>query len=346
MKKLITLMAFGMVCASMGATVVQVTDANKKVSGPYTYVAVPNFNNLVLEYRHTFKPEGNFTKAYMAYIDENGNELRSFDIVGAKDNDGTYQLAYTDMARLANGYRFAFFDENLEKSSETSTLKDGLSETVNWSDAKRLNLTPYLTGKTLKVGDVIVIQCSNTSDNRAQLYWNDGSETKYGNSADSDLNKGWGSGSYGGAQDAQFANADGTYDFVLTSAMASAINERVTAGKEVYFTGENNIVASKVDLNVVTYVGETNVTSYDLTRTEDKVSVFSELPEIPTTTLMTVTVAESLDNGVNWNNGESGGFALKQYLGSKTLKKRRYNHCLLHRHKRKACTALVERWRQ
>lgn len=101
MKKLITLMAFGMVCASMGATVVSVTDANKKVSGPYTYVAVPNFNNLVLEYRHTFKPEGNFTKAYMAYIDENGNELRSFDIVGAKDADGTYQLAYTDMARLA-----------------------------------------------------------------------------------------------------------------------------------------------------------------------------------------------------------------------------------------------------
>lgn len=41
MKKLITLMAFGMVCASMGATVVKVTDANKKVSGPYTYVAVP-----------------------------------------------------------------------------------------------------------------------------------------------------------------------------------------------------------------------------------------------------------------------------------------------------------------
>lgn len=321
MKKLITLMAFGMVCASMGATVVEVTVANKKVSGPYTYVAVPNFNNLVLEYRYTFKPEGNFTKAYMAYIDENGNELRSFDIVGAKDKDGTYQLAYTDMARLANGYRFAFFDENLEKSSVTSTLKDGLSETVNWSDAKRLNLTTYLTGKTLKVGDVIVIHCSSTSGNRAQLYWNDGSETKYGNSADSELNKGWGSGSYGGAQDAQFANADGTYDFVLTSAMASAINERVAAGKEVYFTGENNIVASKVDLNVVTYVGETNVTSYDLTRTEDKVSVFSELPEIPTTTHVTVTVAESLDNGVNWNNGESGGFGLKQYLGDRTFKK-------------------------
>ena len=321
MKKLITLMAFGMVCASMGATVVQVTDANKKVSGPYTYVAVPNFNNLVLEYRHTFKPEGNFTKAYMAYIDENGNELRSFDIVGAKGDDGTYQLAYTDMARLANGYRFAFFDENLEKSSVTSTLKDGLSETVNWSDAKRLNLTPYLTGKTLKVGDVIVIHCSNTSDNHAQLYWDDGSETKYGNSADSELNDGWGSGSYGGAQDAQFANADGTYDFVLTSAMASAINERVAAGKEVYFTGENNIVASKVDLNVVTYVGETNVTSYDLTRTEDKVSVFSELPTIPTTTQVTVTVAEDLDKGVNWNNGESGGFGLKEYLGAKTFKK-------------------------
>lgn len=322
MKKLITLMAFGMVCASMGATVVQVTDANKKVSGPYTYVAVPNFNNLVLEYRHTFKPEGNFTKAYMAYIDENGNELRSFDIVGAKGDDGTYQLAYTDMARLANGYRFAFFDENLEKSSVTSTLKDGLSETVNWSNAgERLNLTPYLTGKTLKVGDVIVIYCSNTSDNHAQLYWNDGSETKYGNSADSELNDGWGSGSYGGAQDAQFANADGTYDFVLTSAMASAINERVAAGKEVYFTGENNIVASKVDLNVVTYVGETNVTSYDLTRTEDKVSVFSELPTIPTTTQVTVTVAEDLDKGVNWNNGESGGFGLKQYLGAKTFKK-------------------------
>lgn len=34
MKKLITLMAFGMVCASMGATVVEVTDANKKVSAP------------------------------------------------------------------------------------------------------------------------------------------------------------------------------------------------------------------------------------------------------------------------------------------------------------------------
>lgn len=321
MKKLITLMAFGMVCASMGATVVEVTDANKKVSGPYTYVAVPNFNNLVLEYRHTFKPEGSFTKAYMAYIDENGNELRSFDIVGAKGDDGTYQLAYTDMARLANGYRFAFFDENLEKSSVTSTLKDGLSETVNWSDAKRLNLTPYLTGKTLKVGDVIVIHCSTTSDNHAQLYWDDGSETKYGNSADSELNHGWGSGSYGGAQDAQFANADDTYDFVLTSAMASAINERVAAGKEVYFTGENNIVASKVDLNVVTYVGETDVTSYDLTRTEDKVSVFSELPTIPTTTQVTVTVAEDLDKGVNWNNGESGGFALKEYLGAKTFKK-------------------------
>lgn len=322
MKKLITLMAFGMVCASMGATVVRVTDANKKVSGPYTYVAVPNFNNLVLEYRHTFKPEGSFTKAYMAYIDENGNELRSFDIVGKeKDENGAYKLAYTDMARLANGYRFAFFDENLEKSSETSTLKDGLSETVNWDNAKRLNLTTYLTGKTLKVGDVIVIHCSSTSGNRAQLYWNDGSETKYGNSADSELNDGWGSGSYGGAQDAQFANADGTYDFVLTSAMASAINERVAAGKEVYFTGENDIVASKVDLNVVTYVGETNVTSYDLTRTEDKVSVFSALPEIPTTTQVTVTVAEDLDNGVNWNNGESGGFGLKQYLGAKTFKK-------------------------
>lgn len=320
MKKLITLMAFGMVCASMGATVVQVTDANKKVSGPYTYVAVPNFNNLVLEYRHTFKPEGNFTKAYMAYIDENGNELRSFDIVGAKGDDGTYQLAYTDMARLANGYRFAFFDENLEKSSVTSTLKDGLSETVNWSDAKRLDLTPYLTGKTLKVGDVIVIHCSNTSDNHAQLYWNDGSETKYGNSADSQLNKGWGSGSYGGAQDAQFANTDGTYDFVLTSAMASAINERVAAGKEVYFTGENDIVASQVDLKVVTYTGETAVTSYDLTRTENKVSVFSELPAIPTTTHVTVTVAENLDKGVNWNNGESGGFGLKESLGAKTFK--------------------------
>lgn len=320
MKKLITLMAFGMVCASMGATVVQVTDANKKVSGPYTYVAVPNFNNLVLEYRHTFKPEGNFTKAYMAYIDENGNELRSFDIVGAKDAYGTYQLAYTDMARLANGYRFAFFDENLEKSFVTSTLIDDLSETVDWSNAKRLNLTPYLTGKTLNVGDVIVIHCSNTSNNHAQLYWNDGSETKYGNSANSELNHGWGSGSYGGANDAQFANANGTYDFVLTSAMANAINERVAAGKEVYFTGENDIVASQVDLNVVTYTGETNVTSYDLTRTENKVSVFSQLPTIPTTTQVTVTVAEGLDNGVNWSNGESGGFGLKEYLGAKTFK--------------------------
>lgn len=320
MKKLITLMAFGMVCASMGATVVEVTDANKKVSGAYTYVAVPNFNNLVLEYRHTFKPEGNFTKAYMAYIDENGNELRSFDIVGAKDADGTYQLAYTDMARLANGYRFAFFDENLEKSFVTSTLKGDLNETVNWDGAKRLNLTPYLTGKTLNVGDVIVIHCSNTSGNHAQLYWNDGSETKYGNSANSELNHGWDSGSYGGANDAQFANADGTYDFVLTSAMASAINERVAAGKEVYFTGENDIVASQVDLNVVTYTGETNVTSYDLTRTDNKVSVFSELPTIPTTTQVTVTVAEGLDNGVNWSNGESGGFGLKEYLGAKTLK--------------------------
>ena len=320
MKKLITLMAFGMVCASMGATVVEVTDANKKVSGPYTYVAVPNFNNLVLEYRHTFKPEGNFTKAYMAYIDENGNELRSFDIVGAKDADGTYQLAYTDMARLANGYRFAFFDENLEKSFVTSTLKGDLNETVNWDDAKRLNLTPYLTGKTLNVGDVIVIHCSNTNNNHAQLYWNDGSETKYGNSANSELNHGWDSGSWGGANDAQFANADGTYDFVLTSAMASAINERVAAGKEVYFTGENDIVASQVDLNVVTYTGETNITSYDLTRTENKVSVFSELPEIPTTTQVTVTVAEGLDNGVNWSNGESGGFGLKKSLGAKTFK--------------------------
>lgn len=320
MKKLITLMAFGMVCASMGATVVEVTDANKKVSGPYTYVAVPDFNNLVLEYRHTFKPEGNFTKAYMAYIDENGNELRSFDIVGAKDADGTYQLAYTDMARLANGYRFAFFDENLEKSFVPSTLIGDLNETVNWNDAKRLNLTPYLTGKTLNVGDVIVIHCSNTSGNHAQLYWNDGSETKYGNSANSELNHGWDSGSYGGANDAQFANADGTYDFVLTSAMASAINERVAAGKEVYFTGENDIVASQVDLNVVTYTGETNVTSYDLTRTENKVSVFSELPEIPTTTQVTVSVAEGLDNGVNWSNGESGGFGLKEYLGAKTFK--------------------------
>lgn len=320
MKKLITLMAFGMVCASMGATVVQVTDANKKVSGPYTYVAVPNFNNLVLEYRHTFKPEGNFTKAYMAYIDENGNELRSFDIVGAKDADGTYQLAYTDMARLANGYRFAFFDENLEKSFETSTLIGDLNETVNWNDAKRLNLTPYLTGKTLNVGDVIVIHCSNTSNNHAQLYWNDGSETKYGNSATSGNNDGYGAGAYGAAQDCQLPNADGTYDFVLTSAMASAINERVAAGKEVYFTGENDIVASQIDLNVVTYTGETNVTSYDLTRTENKVSVFSELPTIPTTTQVTVTVAEGLDNGVNWNNGESGGFGLKEYLGAKTLK--------------------------
>lgn len=319
MKKLITLMAFGMVCASMGATVVQVTDANKKVSGPYTYVAVPDFNNLVLEYRHTFKPEGNFTKAYMAYIDENGNELRSFDIVGAKGEDGTYQLAYTDMARLANGYRFAFFDENLEKSFVPSTLIGDLNETVNWNDAKRLNLTPYLTGKTLNVGDVIVIHCSNTSGNHAQLYWNDGSETKYGNSANSELNHGWDSGSYGGANDAQFANADGTYDFVLTSAMASAINERVAAGKEVYFTGENDIVASQVDLNVVTYTGETNVTSYDLTRTDNKVSVFSELPTIPTTTQVTVTVAEGLDNGVNWSNGESGGFGLKESLGAKTF---------------------------
>lgn len=320
MKKLITLMAFGMVCTSMGATVVQVTDANKKVSGPYTYVAVPNFNNLVLEYRHTFKPEGNFTKAYMAYIDENGNELRSFDIVGAKDADGTYQLAYTDMARLANGYRFAFFDENLEKSFVTSTLIGDLKETVNWNDAKRLNLTPYLTGKTLNVGDVIVIHCSNTNNNHAQLYWNDGSETKYGNSANSELNHGWGSGSYGGANDAQFANADGTYDFVLTSAMASAINERVAAEKEVYFTGENDIVASQVDLKVVTYTGETEVTSYDLTRTENKVSVFSELPPIPTTTLVTATVAENLNSGVNWSNGESGGFGLKEYLGAKTFK--------------------------
>lgn len=320
MKKLITLMAFGMVCASMGATVVEVTDANKKVSGPYTYVAVPDFNNLVLEYRHTFKPEGNFTKAYMAYIDENGNELRSFDIVGAKDADGTYQLAYTDMARLANGYRFAFFDENLEKSFVPSTLIGDLNETVNWNDAKRLNLKPYLTGKTLNVGDVIVIHCSNTSGNHAQLYWNDGSETKYGNSANSELNHGWDSGSYGGANDAQFANADGTYDFVLTSAMASAINERVAAGKEVYFTGENDIVASQVDLNVVTYTGETNVTSYDLTRTENKVSVFSQLPTIPTTTLVTATVAEKLNSGVNWSNGESGGFGLKEYLGAKTFK--------------------------
>lgn len=313
-------MAFGMVCASMGATVVQVTDANKKVSGPYTYVAVPDFNNLVLEYRHTFKPEGNFTKAYMAYIDENGNELRSFDIVGAKDADGTYQLAYTDMARLANGYRFAFFDENLEKSFVTSTLIGDLNETVNWNDAKRLNLTPYLTGKTLNVGDVIVIHCSNTNNNHAQLYWNDGSETKYGNSANSELNHGWGSGSYGGANDAQFANADGTYDFVLTSAMANAINERVAAEKEVYFTGENDIVASQVDLNVVTYTDETNVTSYDLTRTENKVSLFSQLPPIPTTTLVTATVAEKLNSGVNWSNGESGGFGLKDCLGSRTFK--------------------------
>lgn len=325
MKKLITLMAFGMVCASMGATVVQVTDANKKVSGPYTYVAVPNFNNLVLEYRHTFKPEGNFTKAYMAYIDENGNELRSFDIVGAKGDDGTYQLAYTDMARLANGYRFAFFDENLEKSFEPSTLVSGLSYGVRWDgdDVARYNLTPLLVGKTLKGGDVIVANCEKDGG-LAQLYWNDGGEKKYGNSADATLNNSedWATaGAFGGAKDCQRPNDDGSYDFVLTSAMASAINARVAAGKEVYFTGQGGITLSGVDLNVVTFTGETNVTSYDLTRTEDKVSVFSELPAIPTTTHVTVTVAESLDNGVNWNNDESGGFGLKQYLGDRTFKK-------------------------
>lgn len=322
MKKLITLMAFGMVCASMGAAVVEVTGANKKVSGPYTYVAVPDFNNLVLEYRHTFKPEGNFTKAYMAYIDENGNELRSFDIIGEKDKDGTYKLAYTDMARLANGYRFAFFDENLEKSFETSTLKGDLSETVNWNDAKRLNLTPYLTGKTLKVGDVIVIYCSNASGNHAQLWWNEGGEKKYGNSADSNNNSGYEAGAYGAAADCQLPNSDGdsyTYDFVLTSAMASAINERVAAGKDVYFTGENDIVASQVDLKVVTYTDETDVTSYDLTRTENKVSVFDELPK-PSESTVTKTVADNLDNGVNWSNGESGGFGLKESLGDKTFK--------------------------
>lgn len=325
MKKLITLMAFGMVCASMGATVVSVTDANKKVSGPYTYVAVPNFNNLVLEYRHTFKPEGNFTKAYMAYIDENGNELRSFDIVGAKDADGTYQLAYTDMARLANGYRFAFFDENLGKSYEISTLVSGLSYGVKWDgdDVARYNLTPLLEGKTLKGGDVIVANCGKDGG-LAQLYWNDGGETKYGNSADATLNNNedWATaGAFGGAKDCQRPNSDGSYDFVLTSAMASAINERVAAGKEVYFTGQGGITLSGVDLKVVTYTGETDVTSYDLTRTENKVSVFSELPEIPTTTQVTVTVAEGLDNGVNWSNGESGGFGLKESLGAKTFKK-------------------------
>lgn len=324
MKKLITLMAFGMVCASMGATVVQVTDANKKVSGPYTYVAVPNFNNLVLEYRHTFKPEGNFTKAYMAYIDENGNELRSFDIVGAKGDDGTYQLAYTDMARLANGYRFAFFDENLEKSYETSELVSGLSVDVKWDgDAPvRYSLKDLLSGKTLKGGDVIVAKCGE-GGGLAQLFWNDGSEVKYGNSADAALNntEEWATaGSYGGAKDCQNPNSDGTYDFVLTSAMASAINARVAAGKEVYFTGQGGITLSGVDLKVVTYTGETNVTSYDLTRTENKVSVFSELPTIPTTTLVTATVADNLDSGVNWSNGESGGFGLKEYLGAKTLK--------------------------
>lgn len=324
MKKLITLMAFGMVCASMGATVVQVTDANKKVSGPYTYVAVPNFNNLVLEYRHTFKPEGNFTKAYMAYIDENGNELRSFDIVGAKGDDGTYQLAYTDMARLANGYRFAFFDENLEKSFETSTLVSGLSESVKWDgdDVARYNLTSLLEGKTLKGGDVIVANCGKDGG-LAQLYWNDGGEKKYGNSADATLNNSedWATaGAFGGAKDCQRPNGDGSYDFVLTSAMASAINARVAAGKEVYFTGQGGITLSGVDLKVVTYTGETGVTSYDLTRTENKVSVFSELPD-PSTSTVTKTVVESLDKGVNWSNGESGGFGLKEYLGAKTFKK-------------------------
>lgn len=324
MKKLITLMAFGMVCASMGATVVEVTDANKKVSGAYTYVEVPNFNNLVLEYRHTFKPEGNFTKAYMAYIDENGNELRSFDIVGAKGDDGTYQLAYTDMARLANGYRFAFFDENLAKSFETSALVSDLSYGVKWDgdDVARYNLTPLLEGKTLKGGDVIVANCG-IDGGLAQLYWNDGGEKKYGNSADATLNnsEAWSTaGAFGGAKDSQRPNSDGSYDFVLTSAMASAINERVAAGKEVYFTGQDGITLSGVDLKVVTYTGETDVTSYDLTRTENKVSVFSELPEIPTTTQVTVTVAEGLDNGVNWSNGESGGFGLKKSLGAKTFK--------------------------
>lgn len=324
MKKLITLMAFGMVCASMGATVVEVTDANKKVSGPYTYVAVPNFNNLVLEYRHTFKPEGNFTKAYMAYIDENGNELRSFDIVGAKGDDGTYQLAYTDMARLANGYRFAFFDENLEKSFEPSTLVSGLSYGVKWDgdDVARYNLTPLLVGKTLKGGDVIVANCEKDGG-LAQLYWNDGGEKKYGNSADATLNNSedWATaGAFGGAKDCQRPNDDGSYDFVLTSAMASAINARVAAGKEVYFTGQGGITLSGVDLNVVTYTDETAVTSYDLTRTENKVSVFSELPD-PSTSTVTKTVVESLDNGVNWSNGESGGFGLKEYLGAKTFKK-------------------------
>lgn len=323
MKKLITLMAFGMVCASMGAAVVQVTDANKKVSGPYTYVAVPNFNNLVLEYRHTFKPEGNFTKAYMAYIDENGNELRSFDIVGAKGDDGTYQLAYTDMARLANGYRFAFFDENLAKSFETSTLVSGLSESVKWDgdDVARYSLTSVLEGKTLKGGDVIVAKC-NKDGGLAQLYWNDGGEKKYGNSADATLNNNedWATaGAFGGAKDCQRPNSDGTYDFVLTSAMASAINERVAAGKEVYFTGQGGITLSGVDLKVVTYTGETNVTSYDLTRTENKVSVFDELPK-PSESTVTTTEADNLDKGVNWSNGESGGFGLKESLGDKTFK--------------------------
>lgn len=323
MKKLFTLMAFGMVCASMGATVVQVTDANKKVSGPYTYVAVPDFSNLVLEYRHTFKPEGNFTKAYMAYIDENGNELRSFDIVGAKGDDGTYQLAYTDMARLANGYRFAFFDENLEKSFEISTLVSGLSESVKWDgeDVARYNLTSQLEGKTLKGGDIIVAKC-DIGGGLAQLYWNDGGEVKYGNSADATLNNNeeWATaGAFGGAKDCQRPNSDDTYDFVLTSAMASAINERVAAGKEVYFTGQGGITLSGVDLKVVTYSSETDVTSYDLTRTENKVSVFSDLPD-PSTSTVTKTVADNLDNGVNWSNGESGGFGLKECLGDKTFK--------------------------
>lgn len=325
MKKLFTLMAFGMVCASMGATVVNVTDANKTVSGPYTYVEVPDFNNLVLEYRHTFKPEGTFTKAYMAYIDENGNELKSFDIVGTKGDDGTYQLTYTDMARLANGYRFAFFDGNLENSFETSTLVSGLSESVQWDgdDVARYNLTSLLEGKTLKGGDIIVAKCGKDGG-LAQLYWNDGREVKYGNSADATLNNNeeWATaGAFGGAKDCQRPNSDGTYDFVLTPAMASAINERVAAGKEVYFTGETGtgITLSGVDMKVVTYTGETDVTSYDLTRTENKVSVFSDLPD-PSTSTVTETVVEDLDNGVNWNNGESGGFGLKQYLGDKTFK--------------------------
>ena len=313
MKKFLTLLAAGALTAGVWADidVPVVTNDGSAIDPGYKYEV-------------TGLPTGYSLNNTTVFYDAAGNKVSgtSHALVDFSDN----KLSYFDLARIANGYRLGLKKDNATATQTSTTLAtyDNGYVVHHWgaNNEGSINVTDLLKSGnvTVKGGDIIMVYCDN-QDRHAQLYYTGQSgEWKYGNSANSSCNSGWGSGADGAAQDAQLVNNDGTnyyFDFVITDAAATTINWcSQQTDQNIYFKAQDDgfTVTSIVLLSTEEEADDATGKQVTITKTDTKIPSFASM-SIPTQTVSVTYEPEATlvsDLSVEINNWDSN-FNLASY---------------------------------